>query len=367
MKPGSAKVIVMAGGTGGHVFPALAVARQLQQHGVEIVWMGTRDRMEARIIPATGIPLEWVAISGLRGNGWQGWLLAPFKLGLAFVQALAILIRHRPQAVLGMGGFVSGPGGIASWVLRIPLLIHEQNAIAGLTNRQLARFATRLAQAFPGAFAAHYQAVVTGNPVRVEIAQLRPPEQRLAQPTARLKLLILGGSQGAVTLNEAIPSAVAGLATEKQPEIWHQAGGRYGEDTRQRYAQQGVNARVDEFIDDMAAAYGWADLVVCRSGALTIAELAAAGVPSILVPYPHAVDDHQTHNARYLVEAGAALLVPQPQLTAAYLQQVLANFTEHRTELTQMAEKARGLAKPEAAATVAELCLTLIRAKARVA
>lgn len=358
------KVMVMAGGTGGHVFPALAVARELQQQGVVIVWMGTRDRMEAQLVPAAGIPMEWVTISALRGKGSMGWFLAPFKLGMALWQTLRILRRHRPQAVLGMGGFVAGPGGIASWLLRIPLLIHEQNAIAGFTNRRLAPFATRLAQAFPGAFPVRYQAVVTGNPVRAEITRILPPAQRWAAPdrvAGPLKLLILGGSQGALSLNQLIPEAIAGLPVDQRPEIWHQAGGRYGEATLAGYLQHGVTARVDAFIEDMAAAYSWADLVLCRAGALTIAELAAAGVGAILVPYPHAVDNHQTYNAHYLVAAGAAICVQQTELNAGVLQALLQRLMTDRASLYQMAQAARQLAKPEAAATVASLCLTLIK------
>ncbi len=347
----------MAGGTGGHVFPALAVADWLRARGVEVVWMGTRHGMEARVVPEAGIPIEWIQVGGLRGKGLSGWLLAPLRLARALYQALAILMRQRPRAVLGMGGFVSGPGGVASWLMRVPLLIHEQNAIPGLTNRLLARLAKRVMEAFPGSFARSMGAVQTGNPVRREIAELPDPEQRTTSPAESLKLLVVGGSLGAVAINEVVPAAVAQMSAAHRPEIWHQAGQRNLEEARAAYGEAGVEARVEPFIDDMAAAYSWADVVLCRAGALTISELATAGVAALLVPYPHAVDDHQTANARWLVEAGGARLIPQPLLNASYLAEQLSQLQENRAGLRAMAVAARQVAAVDATERVANACL----------
>lgn len=351
----SRSVVIMAGGTGGHVFPALAVAERLRGQGVSVVWMGTRRGLEAQLVPAAGIPVEWVAISGLRGKGALSWLLAPFKLALALFQSAGILLRRRPVAVLGMGGFVAGPGGLAAWLLRRPLLIHEQNAVAGMTNRLLARLARCVMEAFPGSLGP--EAILTGNPVRPEIAALPAPEQRLAGRSDRLRLLVLGGSLGAQALNETVPAALAQIEPARRPEVWHQAGARNIDAARRSYAEAGVAARVMPFIDNMAEAYAWADLVLCRAGALTVAELAAAGVGSILVPFPHAVDDHQTRNAEYLVREGAALLIPQRQLDAVRLRDLLLELGQDRGRLLGMATAARRVARPDAAERVASLCL----------
>jgi UDP-N-acetylglucosamine--N-acetylmuramyl-(pentapeptide) pyrophosphoryl-undecaprenol N-acetylglucosamine transferase len=353
-------VLIMAGGTGGHVFPALAVAERLRGEGVEVVWMGTRRGLEAQVVPNAGIPIEWVSIGGLRGKGALGWLAAPFRLGGALAQALAILVRRRPIAVLGMGGFVAGPGGVAAYLLRRPLLIHEQNAVAGLTNRLLARLASRALEAFPGALGG--RAVHTGNPVRPEIAALTSPEQRMTGRTGRVRLLVLGGSLGARALNALVPQALRAMAAERRPEVRHQAGTRNLEEALRGYREAGVEAEVVPFITDMAEAYGWADLVVCRAGALTVAELAAAGVGAILVPFPYAVDDHQTHNAAYLVEGGAARLVQERELTPAALAAMLEALVD-RARLLEMATAARRLARPDAAQRVAELCLEAGRAR----
>jgi len=349
----------MAGGTGGHVFPALAVADWLRTRGVEVVWMGTRNGMEARIVPEAGIPMEWVQVGGLRGKGASGWLVAPLRLTRALYQAVAILMRRRPQAVLGMGGFVAGPGGVASWLMRTPLLIHEQNAIPGLTNRLLVRLAKRVMEAFPGSFEQTARAIQTGNPVRREIVALPDPVQRALSPTQSLKLLVVGGSLGAIAINDAVPAAVAQIDPGRRPAIWHQAGYRNVEATRTAYGEAGVEARVEAFIDDMAAAYRWADVVLCRSGALTISELAAAGIPALLVPYPHAVDDHQTANARWLVEAGGARLIPQPLLNASNLAEQITQLDEDRTGLDAMASAARQVAMVDATERVATACLEI--------
>jgi UDP-N-acetylglucosamine--N-acetylmuramyl-(pentapeptide) pyrophosphoryl-undecaprenol N-acetylglucosamine transferase len=296
--------------------------------------------------------MEWVSVSGLRGKGAMAWLLAPWRLLWATLQVLAVMLRQRPVVVLGMGGFVTGPGGVMTWLLRKPLVIHEQNAIAGLTNRLLAPLAQRVLEAFPGTF--HGKHVVhTGNPVRRAIAASPAPEERFAGRSGALRLLVLGGSLGASALNEVVPAAIAQLSS--RPEIWHQAGGRNLDETLEHYRHAAVTARVEPFIDDMAAAYCWADLVVCRAGALTVAELAAVGVGAILVPYPHAVDDHQTRNAAYLSEADAAVVVQQREFTRDRLCELLASHSE-RPHLLAMAQAARRMAQPQAAVTVASLC-----------
>ncbi|HWP94817.1 MAG TPA: undecaprenyldiphospho-muramoylpentapeptide beta-N-acetylglucosaminyltransferase [Gammaproteobacteria bacterium] len=354
-------VLIMAGGTGGHVFPALAVAEVLRARGHEPVWLGTRAGLEATLVPRAGFPLEWLAITGLRGKGTLAWLAAPFRLGRALAQALAVLRRVRPAVVLGMGGFASGPGGLAAWLMRIPLVVHEQNAVAGLTNRWLARFATRTLTAFPAALP-HAEHV--GNPLRAALQDVPPPRLRLAGRTGPLRLLVLGGSQGARALNETVPHALARLASNRRPEVLHQTGARHLETTRALYGALGIAARVEPFIDDMAAAYLWADLVVCRAGAMTIAEIAAVGVASVLVPFPAAVDDHQTHNARHLAAAGAAVLLPERDLGAERLAALIDGLAARPDELVKMAERARALAMPGAAERVADVCLELARRNA---
>ncbi len=355
------RVMIMAGGTGGHVFPALAVASALRESGAEVFWMGTRRGLEADLVPAAGIEMEWVSIAGLRGNGLLGWLLAPGRLCWALLQALAIIMRRRPMAILGMGGFVAGPGGVMSWLLKKPLLIHEQNAIAGLTNRLLARLANPVVEAFPGTFSTDRHALALGNPVRGEIVALPQPAERLSGRTGALRLLIVGGSRGAQALNEALPLALTRINGVQRPEVWHQTGAHHIESTRALYREVSVTARIEPFIDDMAEAYAWADLVVCRSGALTVSELAAAGVAALLIPYPHAVDDHQRANGAYLVEAGAALLIVQQEMDIATLQRLLTEFCDDcasgRQRLLQMATAARQLAQPDAALKLAQLCL----------
>jgi UDP-N-acetylglucosamine--N-acetylmuramyl-(pentapeptide) pyrophosphoryl-undecaprenol N-acetylglucosamine transferase len=347
-------VLIMAGGTGGHVFPGLALAETLRQRGVPVVWLGSRSGLEARLVPARGIPVEWIEVRGMRGKGLARVLTAPLMLTRALWQALTVLRRLRPLAAVGMGGFVSGPGGIVAAVLRVPLLVHEQNAVAGWTNRFLAHFARVVFEAFPGSFPVNLRAREVGNPVRGEIVALPPPGQRETGRRAVPRLLVLGGSQGALALNEMVPAALSLLAAETRPAVHHQAGERMLEAARDAYRRAGVVARVEPFIDDMAAAYGWADLVVCRAGALTISELAAAGVASVLVPYPHAVDDHQTANARFLVDAGAALLVQQSHLDPAQLAALLVKLFLEPGRLAGMAAKARGLARTDAAERVAE-------------
>lgn len=344
----------MAGGTGGHIFPALAVAEELKTQGCEVLWLGTRAGLEADIVPRAGFPISFIAVSGLRGKGILSWVLAPYKLGLAFLQALMLITRLKPTLVLGMGGFVTGPGGLVAWLLDKPLVIHEQNSIAGLTNRLLAPIASRVLEAFPGSLHTKYHPQHTGNPVRVAIATLAS----LTRPgrPGPLRLLVLGGSRGARALNEVMPRALATLATAQRPEVWHQTGAEHLATAQQEYRAAHVTARLEPFIDDMAAAYSWADLVLCRAGALTIAELACAGVASILVPYPFAVDDHQTHNARYLTDANAALLVPQSQLTPHALATLLADLQRTPERVRAMAAAAHRLARPDAATRVTDVC-----------
>ena len=352
-------VLIMAGGTGGHVFPALAVADALRARGVPVVWLGTRDGLEARVVPEAGIALEWLRVRGLRGKGWLGWLVAPVRVLRAVFQARAVLRRQRPRCVLGLGGYVAGPGALAAWLQRVPLVIHEQNARPGLTNRVLARLARRVLCGFPGTFPAEW-AQVTGNPVRGDILRIPTPEDR-DTGQGRPRLLVIGGSQGARALNQVVPDALAQLPAERSFTVWHQSGARTEDVAREGYSQAGVSADVVPFINDMAAAYAWADLVVCRAGALTVSELAVAGVPAVLVPLPQAVDDHQTANAGYLVEAGAAELLPQGELTPERLADVLARLAGDPRQLTDMARAARGRARPEAAETVAEICLEVSR------
>lgn len=360
-----APIVIMAGGTGGHVFPALAVAERLRTRNVPVVWIGTRRGLEARLVPQAGIPMEWIGVAGLRGSGWKHRLTAPLMITKALFQTGVILRRLKPRLVLGMGGFVSGPGGLMARCLGIPLVIHEQNALAGMTNRWLARLSGQVLEAFPGSFPAWRRARVTGNPVRAAIAALPPPAERFAGRTGPARLLVVGGSQGALVLNRTVPQALALLSAEDRPDVWHQAGGRILDAAAEAYRTAGVEARLEPFIDDMAAAYGWADLVLCRAGAITVAELAAAGVGSVLVPFPYAVDDHQTANARFLERDGAAQLLPQPQLTAASLAESLKKLLGDRRRLLAMAEAARGLAQNDAAERVAAICLEQAQAPVR--
>lgn len=348
--------MLMAGGTGGHVFPALAVAQELRDRGVAVSWLGSPDSFESRVVPEHGFEIQLVAIKGLRGNGLKRWLSAPFKLSRAMVQAGRILRNRKPGLVLGMGGFVAGPGGLMARLLGIPLVIHEQNAVPGMTNSWLSRVATRVFEAFPGSFSQGVGAVVCGNPVRREIAALPGPAVRMQGRNGPVRLLVIGGSLGALALNRSIPKVLAVLDAGERPLVRHQAGRDKSETTRAQYQQLGVAAEVSDFIQDMAGAYAWADLVVCRAGALTVSELATAGVASILVPYPHAVDDHQTRNAGYLVGAGAARLLPQAELEQGGFSEAMRRLLVDRSSLLEMAVKARALAMPGATNTVADYC-----------
>lgn len=345
--------LIMAGGTGGHIFPALAVADELRKAGFDIVWLGTKSGMEARLVPEKGYEIEFVSISGVRKSGILRWLALPFNLVLACLQSARIILRRRPDVVLGMGGFASFPGGLTAASLGRPLVIHEQNAVAGLSNRILSKFATRALAAFPDALGE--KATHVGNPVRREIAALPSPEERFEKREGVLALLVIGGSRGARALNETVPMAIGRM--EKKPHVLHQTGEQDWEKVKSAYLASGVEAEVVPFIGDMGGAYGKCDLVLARSGALTVSEIAAAGVASILVPYPHAVDDHQSWNARYLSEAGAAILIPQNELDASKLAGLLEEMD--RNGLLDMAKKARKLAMTDATEKVAKICMEL--------
>ncbi|TDN50477.1 UDP-N-acetylglucosamine-N-acetylmuramylpentapeptide N-acetylglucosamine transferase [Azoarcus indigens] len=343
--------MVMAGGTGGHIFPGIAVAEALREKGWRIVWMGNPDGMEARIVPARGYDTAWVRFGALRGKGLVRKLLLPLNLLSGFWQALRELRRVKPDVVLGMGGYITFPGGMMAALAGRPLVLHEQNSVAGLANRVLAGVADRVLSGFPGVLK---KAGWVGNPVRAEIAAVAAPEARFAGREGPLKVLVVGGSLGAAVLNETVPQALARLPQEQRPRVLHQAGEKQIEALRTAYAGAGVEGELRPFIDDMAAAYAEADLVICRAGALTVAELAAVGAASLLVPFPHAVDDHQSGNARFLADRGAAYLLPQTELNAERLAGILASLD--RPRLLQMAVHARAQAKPRATEAVARIC-----------
>lgn len=359
-------LMVMAGGTGGHVYPALAVAEELRARGWEVFWLGTRGGLEARAVPEAGIEMVWVSMSGLRGNGLLRKLLTPFMLLRAFWQSLRAIVRRRPDVVLGMGGYTAFPGGMMASLLNRPLVIHEQNSIAGLTNRALACLADRVLVAFPSAFHHANDKPIpcrkaatewTGNPVREPIARLIEETGKYAGREGALRLLVVGGSLGAAALNELLPKAIALLPAEQRPVVVHQSGRKHVGALRANYAAAGVEADVRDFIDDMGTLYEWCDVAICRAGAMTVAELACAGVPAVLVPFPFAVDDHQTGNAAFLAEGGAAWLMQQKDLSAEQLAAHLAGLNRER--LAAMSAKAQALAKPEATKTVADICEAL--------
>jgi UDP-N-acetylglucosamine--N-acetylmuramyl-(pentapeptide) pyrophosphoryl-undecaprenol N-acetylglucosamine transferase len=377
------RILIMAGGTGGHVFPALAVANAMKEQHWHIEWLGTRTGMEATLVPNAGFRLHTISITGIRRERFLKRALAPFRLIHAVIQSLVILARFKPQVVLGMGGFAAGPGGVAAWLLRYPLVIHEQNSIAGVTNRLLAYFATQILTGFPHSFSGRLPArlaskiVYTGNPVRAEFLERQDlyqplsseekptlPEPALQEPTllssksaSRLKVLIVGGSQGARAINELCPQVFQTIPIEERPLIWHQTGATHHASTQQRYETLNVVVRVEPFIQNMAAAYQWADLVICRAGALTIAELMAVGVASILIPFPYAVDDHQTYNGHFLESAGAALVISQAVLDPALLADIIMDLSRNRDRISAMAMAAGKLAPSEAVQKVLETCV----------
>ena len=356
-------IVVLAGGTGGHIFPAMAAADCMRAQGVDITWMGATGGMETQIVPEAEFEIDTIPVKKLRGVGLLSWLLLPVTLLIAVARAWKILGKRQPDAVLAMGGFASGPGGLAAWLRRIPIVVHEQNAIPGLTNRVLSIFARNILCGFPGVFAGLPKARHVGNPVRKEITSIPAPKERFSDRSGPLRLLIVGGSSGAQVLNQVLPEATANIEQQKRPEIWHQTGQKGAIETVLHYRKHDVEAKVDAFIEDMAGAFAWADLAICRAGAMTIAELAAAGMASILVPYPFAVDDHQTVNAGFLVDNGAALLIPETEFRARRLAETITELGDNRDVVLGMAEKARSCASPDAAEVVAEICMEAAHAK----
>jgi UDP-N-acetylglucosamine--N-acetylmuramyl-(pentapeptide) pyrophosphoryl-undecaprenol N-acetylglucosamine transferase len=347
-------VLIMAGGTGGHIFPGIAVGRELRDRGVQVTWLGGKVGLEGRLVPEAGFDLETLDFSGVRGKGLATLVLAPARLLRAILAARRILRRLRPAAILSMGGYAAAPGGIAAWIARIPLVVHEQNRVPGFTNRLLSRFARRILTGFDASLPG---ADWIGNPVRKEISALPMPQQRLAGREGAIRLLVLGGSQGAQSLNSMLPEMIRRRGDRVALEIRHQCGARHLEKTRSIYANAGIEATIEAFVDDMAAAYAWADIVICRAGALTVAEICAAGTASILVPFPQAVDDHQTRNAEVLVEAGAARLVAEGEGFVKRLGSCLDALDRDRPQLLKMAAAARSLARPDAASRIADVCI----------
>jgi UDP-N-acetylglucosamine--N-acetylmuramyl-(pentapeptide) pyrophosphoryl-undecaprenol N-acetylglucosamine transferase len=350
----SRTIMIMAGGTGGHIYPGLAVADALRAQDWEVVWLGAPGSMEAELVPKHGYPVAWVNFTGVRGKGALRLLTLPFTLLRALGQSATAILRHRPDVVLGMGGYITVPGGLMAAFLRRPLVVHEQNSIAGMSNKVLAKLSSKVLSGFPAVLKGTEW---SGNPVRADIAALPEPKARYGQRNGKLNVLVVGGSLGAQALNEALPKALALIDAEARPQVIHQTGKKHLEVVRQLYAQAGVQADVRAFLEDMAQQYAQADVVICRAGALTIAELAAAGVASVLVPFPFAVDDHQTHNARFLSEQGAAILLPQQELSAEKLARLMRDLSRER--LSVMAQAARSLAKPDATRQVAQICSTL--------
>ena len=350
-------ILIMAGGTGGHIYPGLAVADALRTQGWNVVWLGAPNSMEAELVPKHGYPVAWVNFTGVRGKGMLRLLTLPFTLLRALGQSAVAIFSYRPDVVLGMGGYITMPGGLMAAMLRRPLVIHEQNSIAGMSNKVLAKLAARVLSGFPDVLK---RTEWCGNPVRADIAALPEPKERYAARSGKLNVLVVGGSLGAQALNEAMPKALALMNEQDRPNVLHQTGKKNLEIVRQFYKQAGVKADIRPFLDDMATRYAHADVLICRAGALTIAELAAAGVASVLIPLPIAVDDHQTHNARFLSERGAAVLLPQKELSGEKLAQLLRGFD--REKLLVMAQAARNQAKPEATQTVAKVCAELVAA-----
>ncbi len=350
----SRTILIMAGGTGGHIYPGLAVADALRAQGWNVVWLGAPNSMEAELVPKHGYPVAWVNFTGVRGKGLLRLLTLPFTLLRALGQSAVAIFSYRPDVVLGMGGYITMPGGLMAAMLRRPLVIHEQNSIAGMSNKVLAQLAARVLSGFPGVLK---RAEWCGNPVRADIAALPEPKVRYAERSGKLNVLVVGGSLGAQALNEAMPQALALMSEQERPKVLHQTGKKNLEAVRQLYERAGVKADILPFLEDMAHQYAQADVLICRAGALTIAELAAAGVASVLIPLPIAVDDHQTHNARFLSEQGAAVLLPQSELSAEKLAQLLRGFS--REKLLAMAQAARSQAKPDATRQVVQVCAEL--------
>lgn len=350
------RILIAAGGTGGHVMPGLALAAQLRDAGYEVIWLGTEVGIEKKLVTAAQFQFHSMQFSAIRRKGWRAWALLPFRMLQALAQTVWVLHRIQPQVVVGMGGYVAAPCGVAAWLTRRPLILHEQNAVPGLTNRCLSYFAKKILTAFPEAFIGKERVYCVGNPVRADLCGLPGPEVR-ARQSGPLRILILGGSQGAQTLNTIVPQAIADFAVADRPKIWHQTGKHDPEAVRLQYAANNVDAQITPFIEDMAQAYQWADLVIARAGAMTIAEICTVGLASILVPYPHAVDDHQTANARYLSDSGAAILLPEGDLSAPLLFRHLVSLHQQRSVLLEMAKKAHQRAHRQSTEAVVAHCL----------
>ena len=348
------RIVIMAGGTGGHVFPALAVALTLKEQGWQVSWLGTHKGLESRVVPEKGIDIDWLSVSGIRGKGLLSKLSAAVKLLIACIQAVKVLMQRKPDVVLGMGGFVAGPGGLMAKVLRIPLVIHEQNRVPGTTNKILARMAKQVLEAFPGSFPKDTNAICTGNPLRSDIAEM--PVKATKEAGTKLKILVLGGSQGAQVLNQIVPEAIAAL---EFVEVKHQSGVAMQTGVAGQYRALNIEASVSVFIDDMASTYQWADMIICRAGAMTVSEVAAAGLPAIFIPLPHAIDDHQTANAKYLVDVGAGIMIKQSELSATILTKEIVALSK-KLEVTGKA--ARASARLNATADVAAICVAEVAA-----
>jgi len=356
-------ILIMAGGTGGHVYPALSVAKSLMNHGIGVVWLGTRSGLESSVVPGEGIDMEWIDVHGIRRSGWLRKIGSPVMLVRAMLQVYTAISRRKPIAVLGMGGFVAGPGGLVAWLMRLPLLIHEANARAGITNRLLAPIARRVMCGFPDTPGLGPRVEWTGNPVREPILSLPIPEERYDNRQDRvLHILVVGGSQGALVLNQVVPEAMAELTPDQRPKVLHQCGRDRAQELFARYRELDIEADVREFIDDMAAAYYQADLVVCRAGAMTVAEICAAGLAAVLVPYPYAAGNHQHINAQYLVSQGAAIALEESDLSANLLARTVKKFQDDRARLLSIAQKARALGRPDAIGRVTGRCLEVVSA-----
>ncbi|MFL0804418.1 MAG: undecaprenyldiphospho-muramoylpentapeptide beta-N-acetylglucosaminyltransferase [Agarilytica sp.] len=346
-------VLIMAGGTGGHIFPGLALAKEMLSRGYRVVWLGTESGMESTLVPRENIEIRYIPVKGVRGKGVKSLLMAPWNIVSSILAAARIIRDVKPNVVVGLGGFVAGPGGVASKLKGKALVIHEQNAIAGSTNKLLSKIADRVLTAFPAVLK---RGECIGNPVRQEIEDIVEPRVRIQERDSQVRLLVVGGSRGALAVNELVPAAMALIENPEQLDIWHQAGAGKDSATKALYDAEGIPARVDAFVDDMAEAFAWADVVVCRAGALTVSELAAVGLGAILIPFPYAIDDHQTANANYLASQGAAFLRQQSELTSEKLAELLKSFIFDRTKLVDMACKARALAKPCAVKVFADYC-----------
>lgn len=355
------KVVIMAGGTGGHVFPGLSVASVMQANGVEVHWLGTAKGIEAKLVPEANIPFHEITISGVRGKGILSWVLAPFRGVLAILQSYLHLREQKPDLVLGLGGFVSGPGGVAAWLARVPLVIHEQNAKPGLTNQWLFRLAKRVLQGFPHTFPENPKVFTVGNPVRPEIEALPGPDAKPTESDRAWRLLVIGGSLGAQALNTTVPEALSLLPMDVRPDVVHQTGGKHIETTKTSYDSIGLHVNLVPFMKDMAQAYSWADMVLCRAGALTVAELCAAGLGAVFVPYPHSVDGHQAANAEFMVSNSAAVCLPQSELNPQKLASLLRQFAESPASRVAMAKSAYRLRNPKVADKIYTLCEEAVR------